>query len=108
MPLDLIAAGTSLATAALAPGVAGAGALEVAEEDDVELDDELLLPHAAIAATASSDMGTASQPLSERIRNSFPRKTGPAYARTVAVTVSLTARQHSLPAARPQPAPGLL
>jgi hypothetical protein len=68
VPLDLIAGGTSAstdATAALDDGVVVA----------LELEDELLLllPHAAIAPTHSTDTGTASQLLFVTIANApFP------------------------------------
>jgi hypothetical protein len=72
----LIAAGTSFSMA----GLAAVDGTEVdgfvlGVEPEVELDELLLLPHAAIAAAHSTEPATAGQLLNERIGYpSFPRR----------------------------------
>jgi hypothetical protein len=67
----LIAAGTSFSTAGLAAEVDG---FVLGVEPEVELEELLLLPHAAIATTDSSETGTASQVLDGRIYIPFPEE----------------------------------
>jgi hypothetical protein len=75
----LIDAGTSAATAAFAPGVAGAPVeVELDAEDALELlDDELLLlPHPAKAPTQMTAIALASKLLLKRI---FLLSVGPSF-----------------------------
>jgi len=72
----LAAAGTSFATAGLAPDVGA----DVDVDAGVELVDELLLllPQAAIAPTHISETGTASQFLNDCIKKLLSQKTAAA------------------------------
>jgi hypothetical protein len=63
----LIADGTSLTTAALAPLAAGLDADDVADDDDADVFVLLLLPHPTTATVHSSGTAPARHVLSERI-----------------------------------------
>jgi hypothetical protein len=70
VPFDLIVAGTSLATAALAVDVELGVVL--APDDELVLDDELLLPHAATAPAQSTEIASARKLLDLCITAPFP------------------------------------
>jgi hypothetical protein len=84
VPVDLIAAGTSLTTEGT-PAVA-AGVVDELVAGFVVEDELLLLPHAAIAPTHTSETGTADHLLIERITTApFPEDGGSISQKSCAV-----------------------
>ncbi|HLY49040.1 MAG TPA: hypothetical protein VKR21_07575 [Solirubrobacteraceae bacterium] len=61
LPLDLMDAGTSFSTAGSAAGLGADDEVEPDDELELELDELLLLPHAAIAAAQRSGRDSVNQ-----------------------------------------------